>query len=194
MNVLRAIYHRIFSLTGIGLLQLVLRKHDVGKYSYGLPKVYEWREGAKLTIGAYCSFARNTKIILGGEHRIDWGTSYPFSIFWSEARSIAGHPRTKGDVFIGNDVWIGYGAVIMSGVNIGDGATIGACAVVSKKNVPPYAVVAGNPARIVKMRFGESTVKKLLAVRWWDWERRKIVRFLPYLLSDDIDRFINMIE
>lgn len=128
-------------------------------------------------------------IFLGGEHRHDWVTTYPFSALWDQARSIPGHPRSKGDVIIGHDVWIGYGATILSGVNIGNGAVVGAKAVVTK-DVPPYAIVAGNPARIVKFRFTPRQINRLLAIAWWDWPEGEIIAALPLLLHTDIDLFI----
>lgn len=97
---------------------------------------------------------------------------------------------TKGDVVIGNDVWIGYGATIMSGVSIGDGAVIGARSVVTK-DVPPYAIVAGNPGVVVKHRFDEQTVVDLLQIAWWDWSRPLVEARLPLLLSGDIRAFID---
>lgn len=193
MNIFKKTYRYIVSLTGVSLLHLVHRKYEIGKYSYGFPKVHEWGEGATLRIGAFCSFSKDINIILGGEHRIDWITTYPFSAFWKEATHISGHPKTKGDVNIGNDVWIGRGAVILSGVTIGDGATIGAYAVVAK-SIPPYAVAAGNPARVVKMRFDEKTIQRLLVIKWWRWERKKIILFLPHLLKNDVEAFLDLAE
>lgn len=161
-----------------------------GKGSYGEPRVLSWGEGAKVRIGKFCSIASEVTILLGGNHRVDWVTTYPFNVMWSGvAGHIQGHPSTKGDVVIGNDVWIGAGALILSGVTIGDGAVVGARAVVAK-NVPPYAVVVGNPAKIVKYRFDESTVEKLLAIAWWDWPDDKIAAAIPFLLSENINDFI----
>ena len=92
--------------------------------------------------------------------------------FFKEAKDISGHPHTKGNVIIGNDVWIGYGAKILSGVSIGDGAVVGAGAVVAK-NIPPYAVVVGNPAKIIKFRFKPEDVEILLGIQWWNWPLEK---------------------
>ncbi|WP_344824120.1 CatB-related O-acetyltransferase [Rurimicrobium arvi] len=110
------------------------------------------------------------KIFLGGNHRVDWVSTYPFPAlpgFFPEAAEITGHPSTKGDVVIGNDVWIGYAAIILSGVTIGDGAVIGAGSVVSK-NVGPYEIWAGNPAVCIKKRFPEEIIARLLTEKWWD--------------------------
>jgi len=165
--------------------------YNIGDYTYGCPRVFEWGEGAKLKIGKYCSIAEAVNIFLGGNHRLDWITTYPFmSIFdWKEAENLKGHPATKGDVVIGNDVWIGHGATILSGVKIGDGAVIGAAAVVAK-DVEPYSVVVGNPAKEVKKRFPNNVIVKLLKLKWWDWPEDKIKENLPVLCSSSI-HFLN---
>jgi len=162
---------------------------QIGKGSYGNPTIHSWGEGTRLWIGAYCSIADGVQIFLGGEHRTDWITAYPFSTFWEAAKQIAGHPYSKGDVVIGNDVWIGTEAFILSGVKIGDGAVIGARTVVTK-DVPPYAIVAGNPARVVKMRFDDETVARLLAIQWWTWDNTRIEKALPLLLNSDMEAFL----
>ncbi|HEY5236653.1 MAG TPA: CatB-related O-acetyltransferase [Rhabdochlamydiaceae bacterium] len=164
-----------------------------GRGSHGIPIVSQWGDGTKLKIGNFCSIAAEVNILLGGEHRTDWVTTYPFSALLPEAGHIKGHPRTKGDVIIGNDVWIGKGAYILSGVNIGDGAVIGASAVVTK-DVPPYAIVGGNPARIIRYRFDEETIKKLLEIAWWNWSDEKISSAIELLLSEDVSRFIEYYE
>src|SRR5512143_2928244 len=104
--------------------------YQIGRGTYGDLKVYSWGEGATLTMGSYTSVAMGAKIFLGGEHRIDWVTTYPFNALWESAKQYSGHPKTKGDVVIGSDVWIATEAMILSGVSIGDGAVIGARAVV----------------------------------------------------------------
>jgi chloramphenicol O-acetyltransferase type B len=120
--------------------------YEIGRGTYGNPSIRTWQEGTVLKIGSFCSIAVRVYIFLGGEHRVDWTTTYPFSNFWSAASDIEGHPVTRGDVVIGNDVWLGADSMIMSGVTIGDGAVIGAGAVVTK-DVPPYSVYAGIRAR-----------------------------------------------
>ena len=147
---------------------------------------------ATLRIGAFCSLADIT-IFLGGEHRVDWTTTYPFPELWDEAAEIRGHPATKGDVVIGNDVWIASGATILSGTRIGDGAVIGMGAVVSGA-IEPYAVAAGNPARTVRKRFDDETIDRLLRVAWWDWPDDEIREALPLLLSPDIEQFLQHAE
>ncbi|MGH9084630.1 MAG: CatB-related O-acetyltransferase [Acidimicrobiales bacterium] len=174
-------------------IQEKFRQFDIGRGTYGIPQIRSWREGPTLKIGAFCSIAANVQIFLGGEHRTDWITTYPFSVFWPSARQIEGHPRIKGDVIIGNDVWIGTGALILSGVTIGDGSVIGAGAVVGR-SVPPYAVVVGNPAEVVRKRFDEHTIGRLLRIRWWDWDDSKIEQFLPLMLSGDPEPFLRAAE
>lgn len=120
-------------------------------------------------------------------------TTFPFNVLWTVGKQIVGHPHTKGDVEIGNDVWIGTESLIMSGVTIGDGAVIGARAVVTK-NVRPYSVVVGSPAAVIKMRFDDRTIERLLAVKWWDWEDSRIEKALPMLLSNDIKTFLETVE
>jgi hypothetical protein len=128
---------------------------------------------------------------MGGNHRTDYVTSYPFASFldWPEVPGVSIVPETRGNVIIGNDVWICSHATIMSGVTIGDGAVIGAHAVVSK-NVPPYAVVVGNPGKVLMKRFTEDVIQELLEIRWWDWPKEQVKLLLPLLLSKDIGRFI----
>lgn len=165
------------------------RRFAIGRFTYGTPEIRFASSGAQLRIGQFCSIANGVKIFLGGEHRTDWVTTYPFPVMLPEGREFRGHPATKGDVVIGNDVWIGDGATILSGVQIGDGAVIGANATVAK-NVPPYAIVSGSPAKVVRLRFAEPTIEALLRLKWWDWPLPKITAELPLLLSDRIDEFL----
>jgi len=167
---------------------------SIGDYTYGKPKVLHWGEDAKLKIGKFCSIADEVVIFLGGNHRTDWVTTYPFPVLvsdWPEAGLIKGHPGTKGDVVVGNDVWIGYGATILSGTVIGDGAVIGARSVVTK-NVEAYAIVAGNPAREIKKRFNQSQIERLLEIKWWEWSIEKIKKNIKLLCSGDIDNLLNV--
>jgi len=125
--------------------------------------------------------------MLGGNHRTDWITTYPFTQIngWN-AEHIEGHPATKGDIVIGNDVYIGSGAWIMSGVTVGDGAAIGAMSVVTK-DVEPYAIVVGNPAREANYRVGASCTNSL---KWWNWPEDKIRAALPILCSGDVPKLM----
>lgn len=166
-------------------------QYDVGRDTYGTPTIFSWGEGATLKVGKFCSIAEEVKIFLGGNHRIDWITTFPFSALWPSAKDIIGHPSTKGDVVIGHDVWIGYGATILSGVTIGNGAVIGAFSVVAK-DVPPYSIVVGNPAKVVKKRFSDDKIDILQKLRWWDWENEKLNYAMEYLLCGDIYKLMNI--
>jgi len=164
-------------------------RYKIGEYTYGKPRVIHGGKKTSLTIGKYCSISTQVVIFLGGDHRVDWVSTYPFPLLWDHASSITGHPSTKGDVIIGNDVWIGYHVTVVSGVTIGDGAVIGAGSVVTK-DVPPYAIVAGNPAQMVRYRFNEEAIEKLLKIRWWNWPDEKVKANVHLICRDSIDEFI----
>lgn len=159
----------------------------VGMHSYGVPRVRWWGEKSDLRIGKYCSIARGVTIFLGGNHRTDWITTFPFNVRgpWRSRARRGGHPWSRGDVTIGNDVWLAEGCTILSGVNIGDGAVVAAHAVVSR-DVPPYAIAVGNPARIARLRFEPDDIAHLLDLRWWDWDDSTIMEHLDVLLSPSI--------
>jgi acetyltransferase-like isoleucine patch superfamily enzyme len=162
--------------------------YEIGEFTYGKPKVRFPESGRKLTIGRYGSIADKVEILLGGNHRTEWGTTYPFSAFpelWSQAPATEDYHSSRGDVTIGHDVWVGSGAIIMSGVVVGHGAVVAAHAVVTK-DVPPYAIVGGNPAKIIRYRFDEETIASLLEARWWDLPRERIATLIPLLQSDRI--------
>ncbi|MCP0913764.1 CatB-related O-acetyltransferase [Legionella sp. 27cVA30] len=130
--------------------------------------------GDKLIIGKFCQIAANVKFMMnGGNHYLDGFSSFPFIIFQSYWPEIPFIPNRKKDTVIGNDVWIGYDATIMPGVNIGDGAIIGTRAVVTK-DVAPYEIVGGNPAQVIRKRFDDETIDFLLQLQWWDWPIEKI--------------------
>lgn len=151
-------------------------------YNYEFSKV-------KLVIGKFCAIAAETRFIMTGDHKLDAISTYPFPIFqqgWESAFSFADVP-VKGDIIVGNDVWFGYGCLIKGSVTIGHGAIIAAGAVVVK-DVPPYAIVAGNPAKVVKMRFDDATIQRLLQIAWWDWNIDKINRNLKFICNLDVDK------
>jgi len=170
-------------------------QHEIGRGTYADENlvIRTWAGSADLRIGSFCSFGPGVQLFLGGEHRPDWVTTYPFNVFLDSAAQITGHPATKGDMVIGNDVWIGAEAMILSGVSVGDGAVIGARAVVAR-DVPAYGVVAGNPAVLIRSRFPPDVVSRLLRIRWWDWPDEKIARFMPLLLQPEIELFLAAAE
>ena len=165
-----------------------------GKYSYGKPNIIWNNDKAKLVIGNFCSIASNVNIYLGGNHRTDWITTYPFGHInqdkFTEFNGI-GHPSTKGDVIIDNDVWIGSNVTIMSGVTIGDGVVIANNSHVVK-NAEPYSLIGGNPAKFIKYRFTTEQIEKLLEIKWWFWDDEKINKLTPFLCSNNIDEFIKL--
>ncbi len=146
--------------------------------------------GDKLIIGKFCMIASDVTFIMNGANHLSEAiTSYPFAIFghdWSDAMKGKAYPQ-KGNTLIGNDVWIGYGATIMPGVTIADGAIIATKSVVTK-DVAPYAIVGGNPAKEIKKRFSEADIKKLLELQWWDWSIEKITENVQNLTDNKIDK------
>jgi acetyltransferase-like isoleucine patch superfamily enzyme len=169
---------------------------NIGDHTYGRPKVRFPESGAKLTIGRYGSIADDVNILLGGNHRTDFITTYPFGAMpalWPEATGRNDFAVSRGDIVIGHDVWLGSGCMILSGVTIGHGAVVAARAVVTK-DVAPYAIVGGNPAKPIRLRFDPPTVERLLATRWWDLPRERIAALIPLLQSADIDGFLRAIE
>lgn len=145
--------------------------------------------GDKLIIGKFCMIASGVKFIMNGaNHLTDSLSTYPFAIFgngWEQAMEGKAYPN-KGDLLIGNDVWIGHNATIMAGVRIGDGAIIATNSTVVK-DVAPYSIVGGNPAAEIRKRFPKETIDKLLKLKWWDWEIEKITRNLQNLTGNRIE-------
>ena len=152
-----------------------------GTYFGGKPTILWPKYGSKLIVGNYTSIAANVTFFLGGHHHMD-GVSMRLQRRGKSSYS-------KGDIRIGSDVWICHGAVILDGVTIGDGAVVGAFSVVAS-DVEPYAVVVGNPAKVVKYRFDEPICKALLKIRWWDWSKEKIVEEIALICSGDTKEFI----
>ena len=151
--------------------------------------VRDWGQGAKLVIGNYCSIADAVVVLLGGNHRHNRVTTYPFNTLMKFAPETGPDGYSNGDVLIGHDVWIGRGVTIMSGVTVGNGAILAAGSHVCK-NVPPYAIVGGNPAKVLRMRFSAEQVEALQGISWWHWPLDKIRGYASLLMSPDIDAFI----
>lgn len=146
----------------------------------------------RLIIGKFCSIACGAKFLFNSaNHTLKSLSNYTFPLFFEEwgldKKNVASAWDNKGDIIIGNDVWIGCEAVIMAGVHIGDGAVIAARAVVTK-DVPPYTIVGGTPARKIRMRFEEETIAKLQQIQWWNWPVEKIRQSLPYIMNRMVDR------
>lgn len=146
----------------------------------------------RLIIGKFCSIACGAKFLFtSANHTLNSLSTYPFPLFYEEwgldKEQVTSAWDNKGDIVIGNDVWIGYEAVILSGVHIGDGAIIGTRSVVTK-DIPPYTVVGGIPAKEIKTRFDERTITKLEQLQWWDWSFEKIQQSLPYITSGEVDQ------
>lgn len=165
------------------------KDYEIGEWTYGDPKIILGRTHGKIRIGKYCSISSNVEFVLAGDHRMNFVTTYPFNVLFDEFKNLMGHPRHRGDIIIGNDVWIGYGAKILSGTTIGDGAVIGFNSVVTK-DVPPYAIVVGNPSKIIRYRFSPELIEKLLLIKWWDWTHEKVLNAVPLLANDNISKFI----
>lgn len=174
-----------------------LTDYEIGRYSWGHLTVPYRTAGARLSIGQFCSFAYGCMIILGGEHRTDFVSTYRFPAYppFNEMYGHLKHEtvRARGDVTIGNDVWIGQQALILSGVTLGDGVVVGAGSVV-RQSAPPYAIVVGNPARVAGYRFAADQIEALERIKWWDWPEHKIVEAMNPLMSDDIENFINTFD
>ena len=163
----------------------------VGEGTYNLPKIkHDPYAACKVNIGKYCSIANHVTIFNGSNHNPQWISTYPFRIIFDmEGKFTDGHPSSKGDVIIGNDVWIGEGTVILSGVKIGDGAVIAGYSVVVK-NVEAYSIVGGSPAKFIRKRFSDMQITALQKMQWWNWDKEKIKAAVPFLCSENLDDFL----
>lgn len=145
--------------------------------------------GDKLVIGKFCALSRGIRFIMNGaNHKMSGFSTYPFEIFgkdWQRVTPQRNEYPYKGDTVIGNDVWIGYEAVIMPGITIGDGAIVAAQSVVTK-DVSPYTIVGGNPAEVIRQRFSDTVIQALLEIAWWNWDMEKITANLEKIVGADI--------
>lgn len=144
--------------------------------------------GDKLIIGKFCAIASGVRFIMNGaNHKLDIFTTYPFGVFrngWEVALASTDNLHNKGDIIIGNDVWVGYNAKLMGGVQIGDGAIIAANSTVTG-NVAPYTIVGGNPATLIRKRFDDDVIAILLEMKWWNWDVQKITKHITVLTNND---------
>ena len=150
----------------------------------------------RLVIGKFCSIACGTRFLFNcANHTLNSLSTYTFPLFYEEwnleKSNVVSAWDNKGDIIIGDDVWIGYEAVIMSGIHVGSGAIIAARAVVTK-DVPPYTIVGGTPAREIRKRFDTDVIKRLLMLKWWDWPIDKIRQCLPYIMNGDLDELLSI--
>lgn len=169
---------------------------SIGAHSYGKPKVRFANQGHQLIIGRFCSIADKVEILLGGGHHLHWTTTFPFSAFpdaWPNTETLPDYSAGGGDVVIGSDVWVGSGAMIMPGVTIGHGAVIAARAVVTR-NVAPYSIVTGVPAREVRQRFSPDIVAGLIETAWWELSDATIATLLPLLQGERVEELINAVR
>lgn len=163
----------------------------VGAHTYGVHVFAHAGDPPNMVeVGAYSSIAPGAELMIGGNHRSDWASTYPFRIRCGlEGALKDGNPTSHGPILVGNDVWIGSGALILSGVTIGDGAIVAARAVVAR-DVRPYSIVAGNPAREVRRRFTDNTVSALLAIAWWTWPHEELLNIVPLLNGAPVEDLI----
>lgn len=167
---------------------------DRGTYFDRNVNIISWSDQYIVKLGKYNSIGRDCNFFLHANHRADWITTTsqlwgPVTPEIAEMHMNMGHPTCKGNIYVGNDVWIGAKSTIMSGVTIGDGAIIGSTSTVAK-DVPPYAIVVGNPGKVVKYRFTQAQIDGLLQIKWWNWDEEKIKVEAMDLWSPNIDDFI----
>lgn len=162
---------------------------EIGDYTYGNPKVRTGAGLAKCKIGKFCCIASDVSIQLISDHHPNWISTYDLSVLLNGNDFEKAYNKNtcivKGDVIIGNNVWIGERSIILPGVSIGDGAIIGANSVVTK-SIPAYAIAVGSPAKVKRMRFNEDEIKKLMNLKWWDFEDDKLLASLKFIEGSDI--------
>ena len=160
----------------------------IGKHTYG--NTVRKGDMNNVTIGKYCSIA-GCILDCGWQHNTKLVSTYPFNQLFDGFSHIDTHPVCKGDIIIGNDVWIGEDCIINSNVKIGDGAVLGSRSIITK-DIESYSIVAGSPAKFIRKRFSENQIEELLKIKWWDWDDDKVKQNIHLLMDYDIDKFIKM--
>lgn len=164
---------------------LIQDNFHIGDYTYGIPQIFDFSNKYHLTIGKFCSIGPEVRILIDGNHRTEFITTYPLDYFIEGIKRNPNNYSLKGDVKIGNDVWIGHSVMILPGISIGDGAVIGAGSVVTK-DVKDYEIIGGSPACHIRFRFPEEQIKFLKKIQWWNWPIEKIKEKSEILQSNDI--------
>lgn len=195
MHFLSSFFYKVLIYVGYKKADYIFKrsmKHVTswGEKTYGQPEIICYDSKSKFSVGKYTSIASNVAILLGANHKRGLLTTYPRSLINGSVSQEETNER--GDVAIGSDVWIGYGVTIIGPCTIGDGAIIGAGALVLK-DVPPYAVVGGVPAKVLKYRFDDETIQKLLSVKWWDKNEKEIKHLEEVLYSSDVERLVSRV-
>ncbi|QKC94102.1 CatB-related O-acetyltransferase [Mesorhizobium sp. NZP2298] len=167
---------------------------EIGRHTYGLSKrsFFVPHENVPVRIGSFCSIGPDVLFICAAEHRVDTATTFPIQFVKGKIRNAPG-TGGKGPITVGHDVWIGARSIILAGVAIGNGAIIGAGSIVTR-DVPPYAVAFGNPARVIRYRFQPEIIERLQALEWWNWSDDLIGERVELLTATDVDRFLSMVE
>jgi acetyltransferase-like isoleucine patch superfamily enzyme len=163
----------------------------MGNMSYYAPNVVKYQgDTGRVIIGNFASVAPDADFYVGGQHRTEWVSQYGLRAMLDlPGAHEDGFTHGRGDIVVGSDTWVTNGCTVMSGVTIGDGAVVGTKAVVAK-DVRPYAIVVGNPAREIRRRFSDEQVEALLRIRWWDWPTEQVKQHIELICSPDIDAFI----
>lgn len=200
MKRLVRIARKILERTGIRNSPFFIRDNpdfahvEAGEFSYGKPLIMGWDGTAEtqVTIGKFCSIADGVRMLLRVNHPLNAASTYPMAMILGVDYNKP-YEWSRGPIIIGHDVWIGQDAVILGGVTLGHGSVVAGHALVTK-DVPPYGIVAGNPARLVKHRFDEAVIRKLLDIKWWDWPLARIREHAALLSSGRIQEFLKMAE
>ena len=195
-TICEVLFFHLYRWLSLGHRRVALRrlvrsgKVVIGHYTYGVPTVHAYGPSdGKLVIGDFVSIAGQVEILLGGNHPTQWVSIFPFRArLGLDGAYRDGMPSSNGDVTIRADSWIGHGATILSGVTIGPGAVVAAGAVVCR-DVPPYAVVGGTPARVLKLRFNKAVIDRLLRLQWWNWPEQFLLKSVPLLSSPNVEEF-----